>query len=160
MKKEHQSLMRQNYISNYQKPTSSKIFQKPDDDFNTDKYITKIAETLDATRRAEQSVDIDSALKGVKNGLSDLENLQKLNEEQNMDIKKILVNLKGKYKDVNGLVTSTKKQFEELKLKESGLDALEKGKERQDLKGKIEEMKTNLKNTKGGITNILSCLIM
>ena len=157
LKNIHSSILKKNYINGYQNNTSDSknfsIMDLIDNDDNSDSkgdnLMDKIGETLESTKEAEKNIDIPNALQGIQNGLQDLDNLQKLNDEEGDDIRELLKTLKSKYQTVNQLVNKTKNDFTRVEELKTELSKLDSGDDRNNKEKDIKNLETNLKNTKG-----------
>lgn len=153
LKNLHDSMQKRNYIQSYQSPEKDfgeiRVISDLDDENKGEDLLKKINDTLTSAEDAEKSINIESAVQGIKNGLDDLENLKRLNEEENKDIVGVLNGLKNQYRQVNKLTHSLKKDFEKVSKMKKDLKELSAGKIRKKKEQHIENMETKLKNNKG-----------
>lgn len=156
LKDMHKSIMKKSYINGYQKNRSdsknldeARVESQLDEDTRGEDLLEKIKDTLDSTEKVERSIDIGNALEGIKNGIQDLENLERLNKEESEDVVGILKSLQKKYKTVNLLAQDLRADFEQVKQMKKKLRKLNVGELRKQKEKEIEELETRLKNNKG-----------
>ena len=152
LKNMHNSIKKKSYINSYQgNKSGAKDFGAvlKDEENNGEDILEKIGETLDSAEQVEQNVNIGGALNGIKNGMKDLENLQKLNQEESSDILEVLTGLKSKYENVNKLASQLKKDFKKVNEMKNKLNDMEVGDSRDKQEKKINKLENKLKNNKG-----------
>lgn len=158
LKNLHDSIMKKSYINGYQNNHTGpkelglmNLFTMKDGTDKGEDLLDKIGETLNSAQQAEKEVNIPEALKGVQNGLKDLENLQDLNQEQGKDIQSLLAGIKDKYETVNELINNTRTSSAEIQRQKKKLNEMVAKSERKEKEYKINKMENRLKNTKRGL---------
>lgn len=151
LKDMHKSIMNKSYISGYQTRGTKDLggARVESEDAPGEDLLEKIKDTLDSTERVERNVDIGGALEGIRNGMHDLKNLERLNREESRDVLGLLKSLQEKYQSVNGLAESLRKDFGRVKRLKKKLQTLDVGETRRKQERDIAELETRLKNNKG-----------